>query len=933
MIVRTEPLHWITDFEPNYLAFVEFYDEDFAWRYTPAAPKNDDPLSNKHSKLRPWICLLILKEIEFERTGRRLPLPSINVRSASVFPPAEETWLWAHVHSNANIPNDELSTYERFLQSLNNTLNDDPDQLYCRLMSPRQLEPSTEYFAFVVPAFETGRLAGLEQPSNDINAQLPSWSAAGANGEMPVYFEWQFRTGVQADFESMIKLLVPREVDPRVGVRDMDCSDPGFVKAGGGRFPPAAPPVLGLEGALKSPKMVSTIFPAASPNAFQTELQELVNLPAKIIGTHESGDPIISVPMYGGKHAKISPSDVVLLDVANDNWVNDLNRDPRTRVPAGVGTCVIQKNQESYMRKAWQQVDKILAANRRIRLTKIYMTVALQYAKKTIAALPSNVLLAISKPLHKRVMGSPETIHQQIKQSTLPAASLTSAFRRIIRPNGKVVQKMTNSRKFPYNTLISALNDNNIKPAPPKKIPAGTPNTKNLADKISRAVLVGRLIARAATIPLSRRIRNNAAKERLLDPVKELDHLARIAPNPRFNVTLDDERITPPATPVDGGRDSMEGRNFRLALTDLDTRLSAKAPDTTVLPLTIATASQKVAEAIDPLKAYPLKLSATVILPGGIDTTKPENIFPVIAYPDFEDPMYKGLTSISDELLLPNLQLVPNNTISILKTNSKFIEAYMVGLNNEMGRELLWREFPTDERGSYFRQFWDVKGLIRPSPATPSAQLAEEYKDIEPIHTWDRTSKLGTHNKRISSGQPEQLVLLIRGDLLKRYPNTVIMAQKAIPDPLGLDPIIDTDLNEIEFNTQVKFPLYKAEILPDIKFFGFDLTIDQAKGTATSPGFPDDLGWFFIIQQMPGEPRFGMDINSTGNPATSWDDLAWDQFGSTIPFIKGAVKPSIDPEPESAKWGTDAAEMAYILFQKPSMVAVHAKDMLENVKA
>ena len=36
MVVRTEPLNWITDFEPNYLPFVEFYDEDFAWRYTPA---------------------------------------------------------------------------------------------------------------------------------------------------------------------------------------------------------------------------------------------------------------------------------------------------------------------------------------------------------------------------------------------------------------------------------------------------------------------------------------------------------------------------------------------------------------------------------------------------------------------------------------------------------------------------------------------------------------------------------------------------------------------------------------------------------------------------------------------------------------------------------------------------------------------------------
>ena len=37
-IVRVEPRDWITDYEPNYLPHIEFYDEDFPWRYTPAAP-------------------------------------------------------------------------------------------------------------------------------------------------------------------------------------------------------------------------------------------------------------------------------------------------------------------------------------------------------------------------------------------------------------------------------------------------------------------------------------------------------------------------------------------------------------------------------------------------------------------------------------------------------------------------------------------------------------------------------------------------------------------------------------------------------------------------------------------------------------------------------------------------------------------------------
>jgi hypothetical protein len=307
-----------------------------------------------------------------------------------------------------------------------------------------------------------------------------------------------------------------------------------------------------------------------------------------------------------------------------------------------------------------------------------------------------------------------------------------------------------------------------------------------------------------------------------------------------------------------------------------------------------------------------------------------------MAYPDFEDPMYKGLSDISSELLLPNLQLIPPNTISLLKTNRKFIESYMVGLNHEMGGELLWREYPTDQRGSYFRQFWDVNGIIRPAEGKTEAELTEEHKDIKPIDTWLTGSLLGRHNNRTVDGGAEQLVLVIRGDLLKRYPNTLIFAQKAVAgtDASGESPVIDQDLDEDEFETQVKFPLYKAEIAPDLKFFGFDLTIEQARGTEKTPGFDDDLGWFFILQEIPGEPRFGMDIEfDPGSDGLTWDDLAWDSFGGAdLKFIQAGVHPTITPSDNTPdKWGTNSANMAYILFQKPSMVAVHAKEMLENI--
>lgn len=980
MIVRTEPRNWITDSEPNYLPFIEFYDEDFAWRYTPAKAAGD--------RLRPWIALLVLEESEFTRSQRGVPLPGITVTNKAAFPPHDESWLWAHVHSNADIPDSELSNFERFLLSLNETRNDDPDQFYCRLMSPRHLKPNTGYTAFLVPAFETGRLAGLGESQEKIalvRAQQPSWTTAGgANGELPVYFEWYFRTGEKVDFEELVKALVPRAMDHRVGIRDMDASRPGFVRAENPllEVPGTSPPVIGLEGALRSPYTVSTVFPdPPTARDFQVELQKIVNIgaaqPADLLQ-----DPIITVPLYGGRHAKKSATDVVTLDIDSDAWVNDLNRDPRTRVPAGFGTRVMQKNQETYVREAWRQVERILEANRRIRATVFNMLVATKYRNQTFEKLNVASLLAVSKPVLSKVMGSPTTIHQQLRESRLPEAVFSGTFRRLVRPNGKLAKKLDPDGRFDYSSLVQGLNDGTLTAAPPRQLPGGLPNTKDLADRILLGerpawqewiidhallllivLLIAFLMLAVATgaflfftvlaigaiagygFVRSLKADDQGIAEQLLDPAKQAAAVATIPPRPDFALAISDEVNPPPATRTSGGNDSVEAKNYRAALADRVKRMAITVPATVFQPLNLANAHEKVSVALNPRVSFPGRLSAIVRFPKYISLEVPELIFPAMAYPDITDPMYRPLADISQELVLPNVKLIPPNTISLLKTNQKFIESYLVGLNHEMGHELLWREYPTDERGSYFRQFWDVSGIIRPGSAeaeaglTPAqiaarrAQEAEDLKDIKPIDTWKRASTLDSHNNRSPSGATSQLVLVIRGDLLKRYPNTLIFAQKAIPgDPNLNNPQIDTDLTPAEFDAQLRFPLYKGELPPDIKFFGFDMTIEQAKGTEPLGDFTDTLGWFFVIQEVPGEPRFGMDLNfDEGTDGLSWDDLAWDRFGVEIPFITQGVKPMLGPPVDLNLWGRDSATMASILFQKPSMVAVHASEMLENL--
>src|SRR6185295_9105659 len=112
-------------------------------------------------------------------------------------------------------------------------------------------------------------------------------------------------------------------------------------------------------------------------------------------------------------------------------------------------------------------------------------------------------------------------------------------------------------------------------------------------------------------------------------------------------------------------------------------------------------------------------------VPGRIQQEQPETFTEAMAYPVFDIPSNRPLADLSAELLIPNVNRIENNSVTLLETNQKFVEAYLVGLNHEFARELLWREYPTDQRGSYFRQFWDVSAFLDPD-ADPNAEAQKE---------------------------------------------------------------------------------------------------------------------------------------------------------------------------------------------------------------
>lgn len=229
-IVKIEPEQRVTNFESNYLPYIEFYDEDFPWRYTPETPSGH--------RLRPWIMLVVLKEGEFEEHpgDRDKPLPYIAVSGAAgVFPPIDQLWAWAHVHVNRDLsasPDQITSTdMNAVLAKFAATLIQNPDNASSRIVCPRKLDASATYHAFLLPVFETVRLAGLGlDPSTTPSATHGAWQPDASKPQpdhYPYYYRWTFQTGTVGDFEYLVRLLEPRTMDSRVGQRDIDVQAPG----------------------------------------------------------------------------------------------------------------------------------------------------------------------------------------------------------------------------------------------------------------------------------------------------------------------------------------------------------------------------------------------------------------------------------------------------------------------------------------------------------------------------------------------------------------------------------------------------------------------------------------------------------------------------------------------------------------------------------
>ena len=187
----------------------------------------------------------------------------------------------------------------------------------------------------------------------------------------------------------------------------------------------------------------------------------------------------------------------------------------------------------------------------------------------------------------------------------------------------------------------------------------------------------------------------------------------------------------------------------------------------------------------------------------------------------------------------------------------------MVGVNHEFSRELLWREYPTDKRGTYFRQFWDVAPALRPDGAPTQTRSGERLYDIPEIHRWPRASTLGEHDNRQPDPRDErdEIVLVIRGELLKKYPNTVIYAHAGPVATLEPGHRPDPASACSSSSSAPSWPSRRAtrsarrstrpRSTPTSTSSASTSTAEEVKGgSGDSPGRP--AGWFFVLKERPG---------------------------------------------------------------------------------
>ncbi len=848
------PVPGSTGSEAVNLAAVEFNSTDLPWRFSPAR-------AGDAQRLRPWLVLVVVPANIAIMPAAPLATMTVPVRH---LPDLAESWAWAHV---------QLDGTGR-----------------SRLLCPRKLPPDSTLRAVVVPAFRGGVQAGLNQPVVAATVHTPAWLPGQPDDAvLPVYDWWEFSTGKDEDFEFLARRIqpAPREMLGDFGYRRVDISNPWP-----GEEPvPTGSAVVSVGGALRPLGPAPAPLPPEQVSAFATRIADAVQATA-------DGD--LGPPLRGGRHAR--RTEIV---TAGGDWLDDANRDPAHRMAGARGSDWVIANQEQLMAEAWTQAGQIREAARRLALSRAAVAITESLQSRHLDNLTTDELLTVSAPAaaRARLGGAVDqpTVQAALGISVAPTGVHSTTLARLIRPAG-VVGRATRA-----TTLVS----------------------RATAGEITQTVTTGYSTSKLATIATAKPPAaelNDVVTARL--NTATIDTTAAAATSMWVATKVAQNQgvaLSASFTTVIGATNLLAGPSSlhtTLASRDVRTKLalaitrdqlvsSATASAVAVNPdgvrISAGALSSLLRGSFDAVAAVRRRLASNIIR---ADSPMPD-LDPVLPTPEVPVPMSTAMLERDPEWFLPGIGGFPMDRANLLTTDDAFVESVLLGANTELLGEFLWREFPTDRRGTPIGRFW-------PRP--------DGGADIKPIHQW--SGPLGSHTTAVS--QSNTTIILIRAELFRRYPNTVVLAARAELDPTNPDHVRPAG----SLDNWLK-PVFTLVIDPSTRVIAFPVpsTEVQQPLTALAPG------WFFVMVEPPTSIRFGFDLRTEPPTAApppptpgDWNDLTWDHVIDERGFATARRPVSVqNPPPSGQVWGGSAAcaaDVARIALQRPVRVALHAATMI-----
>ncbi len=786
-VIRTDPTPGSSSFESSRFVSVELDSPSLPWLFTPAATSGD--------RLLPWLTLAVverregvsvLPDTQLRATVLRISRPA---EPDDELPDPTETWAWAHVQVAAELNESAIL----------NAVQHAPERVLSRLICPRRLQPNTHYVACLVPTFAAGRDAGLGRRVDPDEPLAPAWRRGDTEVTLPVYHAWEFSTGVDGDFATLVERLKGQPAPVGVGEAVLD------ITAAGARRGTTEK----IAGALRRPDADTSIPP---PAVVRKKLAGLV------AGDKDDVRP----PVYGGLQTGAAevPAD-------QPGWLSDLNLDPRWRAAAAYGAALVREDQETLVAAAWQQAGEVTEANALIERARLAAEANESLLRRRLGPLPAQDLLEITSPMHERVSLGSATVSSMVSASGTPDATVTAAYRRIARPGGPIARRRTATRRVAEARGETPAPE--PRPAPVAK--ASIPKTMAAAEKLlapltgpalklsqAQAETITRSTLAVPTDPPVRRLVEEppAAAVEASTAVPALPELPAQAM--RFALL---ERLSAEvnvARRVAGRLDTDESAAAAVAVTagGLTLRRSATSKAATLRTSATRTTARATAKSPTP-------------------NAEQDALTPRYAAPSINFPLYDGLARLAPDAVLPGTELIPEESVILLRSDPAFVAAFLAGFNTELARELVWRGYPVDTTATFARSFWDYRGRVGATAA-----------DVLPIAAWDRRAPLPAI--ATTPGGGDQLVLVVRGELLRRYPRTLTYAVRARwTGAVGGRRSADDEARP----ENLRQATFSGFIAPDVRFFGFDLDAEEARGGGK------DAGWFFAFQEQATESRFG----------------------------------------------------------------------------